>query len=514
LHTPTESEAPNRNVSSVAITIRSSDSDGDSKQTGSDISNDEVPSDVNEQTVELLGETNTAADQEVQMGIFPDPQPAEQEVPESSGGENNQEEKEKAKSKVLSSAYGGSLAYISHYNAKGSGGKFKKKVRQLNAFGIFARKPTSDDNTPNVQTNNTSSVPVVNTDQTSNDSQANLGNRDKVTFGGKSKNGVDVDNPKNITSGDNGQKSKSNVMIFNAPTNWSHVKSRLFDPNTQNTLKASPNTRRKSKVGVDDDGEHTTGDDEKIRNAVKIFNSPSDYSRVKSRLFDPNASGSQTHLKPSPNTRRRSKVGIEDDSDVKPGENTSAEEGEKRNGVKVFNSSSDYSHVKSRLFDANANQVNSENLLKPSPNIRRKSKVGIEDDGDISSDELSKRRGSVKIFNASSDYSHVKSRLFDDESSSRRSSQVNSQDLDAVSGNEPGQGKENEVSKSRTNVKIFNAPSDYSHVKSRLNDSSNKAENKFKSKVQEISAFGALKNKSTNVSEEGNTDNKETSTNV
>jgi hypothetical protein len=108
----------------------------------------------------------------------------------------------------------------------------------------------------------------------------------------------------------------------------------------------------------------------------------------------------------------------------------------------------------------------------------------------------------------------VKSRLFDDESSSRRSSQVNSQDLDAVSGNEPGQGKENQVSKSRTNVKIFNAPSDYSHVKSRLNDSSNKAENKFKSKVQEISAFGALKNKSTNVSEEGNTDNKETSTNV
>ena len=575
---PTDGEAPNRNVSSVAIMIKGSDSDGDSKQTGSDIGNDEVPSDVNsEQTVGLPGETKTAVDQEIQMGIFPDGQPAEQEVPENSDGKNNQEEKKKPKSKGLNTAYG-SMTYISHYNAKGSGGKFKKTVRQLNSFGIFARKPTGDDNTPKVETN-ISNSPATNVDQTSSDSHASVRNGDNIAPDGRSKNDVDEDNPKNNTSGDNGQTSKNNVKIFNAPTNWSHVKSRLFDSNanTQNTLETSPNTRNSK----DDDNQKT--DDEKIRNGVKIFNAPSGYSHVRSRLFDSNANGSdQAHVKstPSPNTRRRSKVGIEDDGDDKPEEKISGEgdAGKKRNGVKIVNSSSDYSHVKSRLFDANANQVNSENLLQPSQNLRRKSKVGIEDDGDNNSDELSKSRGSVKIFNAASNYSHVKSRLFDananqvnsenllqpsqslrrkskvgieddgdnnsdelskrrgsvkifnaasnyshvksklfdtDGSTSRQSSRVNPQDNNVTDkpGNEPGQGKENQVSKRRNNVKIFNAPSDYSHVRSRLYDSENKADNKFKSKVQAISAFGALKNKSTNVTkQDGNIQHKETST--
>ncbi len=209
--TPTDGEAPNRNVSSVAITIKGSDSDGDSKQTGSDIGNDEVPSDVNsEQTVGLPGETKTAVDQEIQMGIFPDGQPAEQEVPENSDGKNNQEEKKKPKSKGLNTAYG-SMTCISHYNAKGSGGKFKKTVRQLNSFGIFARKPTGDDNTPKVETN-TSNSPATNVDQTSSDSHASVRNGDNIASDGRSKNDVDEDNPKNNTSGDNGQTSKNNVQ--------------------------------------------------------------------------------------------------------------------------------------------------------------------------------------------------------------------------------------------------------------------------------------------------------------
>ena len=373
------------------------------------------------------------------MGILPDTKPAV-EVPEHSKeeGENTQEGKKTPNSKVLSSPYG-SLTYISRYNAKSSGGKFKKKVQQLNAFGIFARKPTNDENTPKK------------VDSTSNESQVNSGNEEKLTSdeNDKSKNGMDEgnDKSKNYSSGDNGEKSKSNVKIFNEPSNWSHVKSRLFDPNanTQNTLKTSPSTKRKLKVGIDDDGDQKTGNsDEKIRNAVKIFNS-----------------------------------------------------------------SSDYSHVKSRLFDANANQVNSENLLKPSSNIRRKSKVGIEDDAAISGDELSKRRGSVKIFNAPSDYSHIKSKLFDaDASSSRRSSRVIPQDIinDVQNKQGKGQEKEDRVSKTSNNVKIFNAPSDYSHVKSRLYDSSNTA----KGQDHETSA---LKVKNTNVGEQ-DTQNKKASTDV
>lgn len=412
------------------------------------MSNDEVPSDVsNEQTVGLLENNKTAVDQEIQMGILPDNKPAVEEIREHSkdeAGKNTHEGKKKPNSKVSSSPYGSfalSGAYISHYNAKGSGGKFKKKVQQLNAFGIFARKPNNDENTPGK------------VDPTSNESQVNGRNEEKLTTdeNHKSKDGMDEskDKSKNYSSGDNnGQQSKSNVKIFNAPSNWSHVKSRLFDPNVnaQNTPKTSPNTKRKPKVGIDDDDTQKTGNsDEKIRNAVKIFNS-----------------------------------------------------------------SSDYSHVKSRLFDANANQVNSENLLKPSTNIRRKSKVGIEDDAAISGDESSKRRGSVKIFNASSDYSHVKSKLFDaDASSNRRLSQVNSQDINDVQnkqGNEKGQEKENQVTKSSNNIKIFNAPSDYSHVKSRLYDSSNKS----KGQDQETSA---LKVKNTNVDEQA-TQNKKASTDV
>ena len=498
-----ESGVPNINVSSVAITVKSSDSDAESKKTDSDISNDEVPSDVNsEQTVGLLRETKTTADQESQMGILPDTDTEAE--PENSSEKNNQENKTKSKSKVLNSGYGSltlSGAYVSHYNAKG--GKFKKTVRQLNSFGIFAKKPAGDENIPKVEINNSNS-PAPNVDETSNYNQANVGNEDKATTGETPKINVQDDSTKNNASGDN--NAKSNVKIFNAPSNWSHVKSRLFDPNvkTQNTLKTSPNIIRKSK---DDGGQNI--DDEKIKNGVKIFNAPSDYSHVRSRLFDSSDNESQTNLKPSP--RRRSK----DEDDENVGENTSGEGDaaeKKRNGVKIFNSSSNYSHVKSRLFDANTNQGNSENLLKPTSNLRRKSKVGIEDDGERSSDELSKRRGSVKIFNAPSNYSHIKSKLFDtDKSTSQQSSQSNSQDNDEAKkqGNDVGQGKENQLSKSRNNVKILNAPSDYSHVRSRLYDSSNKTDNKFKSKVQVNNAL-----KSTNEKKDKNAQNKEASTNL
>ena len=503
----TESVVPNINVSSVAITVKSSDSDAESKKADSDFSNDDVPSDVNsEQTVDLLRETKTTVDQESQMGIFPDTE-AETE----NAGEKNNPENKKSKSKGLNSGYGSltlSGAYVSHYNAKG--GKFKKTVRQLNSFGIFAKKPSGDGNIPKVEIDDSNSS-APNVDETLNNNQASVGNEDKATTGETPKNDFQDDNTKNNSSRDN--NAKSNVKIFNAPTNWSHVKSRLFDPNanTQNTLKTSPNMRRKSK---DDGGQNT--DDEKMKNGVKIFNAPSDYSHVRSRLFDSSDSESQTNLKPSPSPspRRKSKVGIEDDGNV--GENTSSEgdvAGKKRNGVKIFNSSSNYSHVKSRLFDANTSQGNSDNLLKPTSNLRRKSKVGIEDDGEKSSDELSKRRGSVKIFNAPSNYSHVKSKLFDtDKATSQQTLQSNTQDNDEAKklGNEPGQGKENQVSKSRNNVKILNAPSDYSHVRSRLYDSSNKTDNKFKSKVQVIN--NALK--STNEKKDKNAQNKEASTNL
>ena len=396
----------------------------------SDISNDDAPSDVsNEQTVGLLEKNKIAEDQEIQMGILPDTKPAADKVPEGSKDEetgNTQEERIKSSSKVLSSPYGSlplSGAYISHYNAKGGGGKFKKKVQQLNSFGIFARKPTNDENT------------LKNIDQASSESQVNSGNEEKLIPDDNNKSSNSENKGKdtsNETPADNAQTSQSNVKIFNAPSNWSHVKSRLFDPdaNTQDTLKTSPNTKTKTKMGIDEEGAQKTSD-EKVRNDVKIFNS-----------------------------------------------------------------SSDYSHVKSRLFAANANP-------KSSPNMRRKSKVGVEDD-----DELSKTRGSgVKIFNVPSNYSHVKSKLFDADSS-RRSSQVSSQDITDVhskQGNERGQGKENQVSKT-SNVKIFNAPSDYSHVRSRLYDSSNKS----KGKAQETSA---LKTNNVNISEQ-DTHNKKASTNV
>lgn len=386
----------------------------------SDISNDDAPSDVsNEQTVGLLENNKTAEDQEIQMGILPDTKPAADEVPEGSKDfkdeetGNTQEERIKSSSKVLSSPYGSlplSGAYISHYNAKGGGGKFKKKVQQLNSFGIFARKPTNDENTPK------------NVDQASSGSQVNSGNEEKLTpDDNKSNNSEDTEkDTSNETPADNAQTSKSNVKIFNAPSNWSHVKSRLFEPdaNTQDTLKTSPNTKTKTKMGIDEEAAQKTSDEKN------------------------------------------------------------------RNDVKIFNSSSDYSHVKSRLFAANANP-------KSSPNMRRKSKVGIEDD------ELSKTRGSgVKILNVPSNYSHVKSKLFDADSG-RRSSQVSSQDItDAQNkqGNERAQGKENQVSKT-SNIKIFNAPSDYSHVRSRLYDSSNKS----KGKTQETSA---LKTNNVNVTEQ------------
>ena len=494
---PSEGEVPNRNVSSVAITIKSSDSDGESKKTDSDMSNDEVPSDVNkEQSAGLLGKPKTTEDQAIQMGIFPDKEAA----PENTGQKNNpnQEFGKKSKSKVLNSAYGSLMlngAYVSHYNAKG--GKFKKTVRQLNSFGIFSKNRTGDENIPKVEIS-TSNSPAPNVDETFNNNQTSVDSNEKATTAERSEKDVHDDNAKNKTSNDN---TKSNVKIFNAPTNWSHVKSRLFVPNgnAQNTLKTSTNMEQKSK----DDGSQNT--DEKIRNGAKI-NAPSDYSHVKSRLFDSNGSESQTSLKPSPSPRRKSKVGIEDND----GENISgeADAGKKRNGVKIFNSSLDYSHVKSRLFDANANQTNSENLLKPTSNLRRKSKVGIEDDGEESSDELSKSRASVKIFNAPSNYSHVKSKLFDsDKPSNKQSSQVNTQDNDEAKKqeNEPGQGKENQLSKSRNNVKILNAPSDYSHVRSRLYDSSNK----IKNKVQAINAL-----KSTSERADQNAKNKEASTNL
>jgi hypothetical protein len=559
---PSEGEVPNRNVSSVAITIKSSDSDGESKKTDSDMSNDEVPSDVNkEQSAGLLGKPKTTEDQAIQMGIFPDKEAA----PENTGQKNNpnQEFGKKSKSKVLNSAYGSLMlngAYVSHYNAKG--GKFKKTVRQLNSFGIFSKNRTGDENIPKVEIS-TSNSPAPNVDETFNNNQTSVDTNEKASTAERSEKDVHDDNAKNKTSNDN---TKSNVKIFNAPTNWSHVKSRLFDPNgnaqntlktstnmeqkskddgsqntdekirngakinapsdyshvksrlfdsngseSQTSLKPSPSPRRKSKVGIEDnDGENISGEADagKKRNGVKIFNAPSDYSHVKSRLLDPNGSESQTNLKssPSPSPRRKSKVGIEDND----GENSSgeADAGKKRNGVKIFNSSLDYSHVKSRLFDANANQTNSENLLKPTSNLRRKSKVGIEDDGEESSDELSKSRASVKIFNAPSNYSHVKSKLFDsDKPSNKQSSQVNTQDNDEAKKqeNEPGQGKENQLSKSRNNVKILNAPSDYSHVRSRLYDSSNK----IKNKVQAINAL-----KSTSERADQNAKNKEASTNL
>ena len=434
------------------------------------------------------------------MGILPDTKPAVQ-VPEHSKeeGENTQEGKKKHNSKVLSSPYG-SLTYISRYNAKSSGGKFKKKVQQLNAFGIFARKPTNDENTPKK------------VDSTSNESQVNGGNEEKLTSdeNDKSKNGMDEGNvkSKNYSSGDNGEKSKSNVKIFNEPSNWSHVKSRLFDPNanTQNTLKTSPNTTRKLKVGIDDDGDQKTGNsDEKIRNAVKIFNSSSDYSHVKSRLFDANANqvNSENLLKPSSNIRRKSKVGIEDDAAI------SGDELSKRRGsVKIFNAPSDYSHIKSKLFDANASSSRRSSRVIPQDiinDVQNKQGKGQEKE-----DRVSKTSNNIKIFNAPSDYSHVKSKLFDaDASSNRRSPQVNPQDINNVQNkqeNEKGQEKENQVSKISNNIKIFNAPSDYSHVKSRLYDSSNTA----KGQDHETSA---LKVKNTIVGEQ-DTQNKKASTDV
>ena len=397
----------------------------------SDISNDDTPSDVsNEQTVGLLENNKTTEEQEIQMGILPDATPAADEVPEGSKDfkdeetGNTQEERIKSRSKVLSSPYGSlplSGAYISHYNAKGGGGKFKKKVQQLNSFGIFARKPINDENTPK------------NVDQASSEGQVYSGNEEKLTPDDNSKSNNSESKGKdksNETPADNAQTSQSNVKIFNAPSNWSHVKSRLFEPdaNTPDTLKTSPNAKTKTKMGIEEEGAQKTSE-EKIRNDVKIFNS-----------------------------------------------------------------SSDYSHVKSRLFAANANP-------KSSPNMRRKSKVGVEDD-----DELSKTRGSgVKIFNVPSNYSHVKSKLFDADSG-RRSSQVSSHDITDVhnkQGNERGQGKENQVSKT-SNIKIFNAPSDYSHVRSRLYS------NKSKGKAHETSA---LKTNNVNVSEQ-DTHNKKASTDV
>ena len=519
-----ENEIPKRNVSSVAITIQSNDSDGDSKQTGSDMSNDDVSSDVrNEQTVGLLGGNKTPVDQEIQMGILPDTKPTKGEE-EDSDEKNKNVEKSKPITKVLNTPYGSSLslsgAYVSHYGiTKATNGRFKKKVRQLNSFGIFAKKGNNDENTTEIPTETSE---VGNLDQAPIGSQANVKEKFSPNEKQNSKDDDEDNNDKQKTqpAAVNGQNPQSNVKIFNAPTNWSHVKSRLFDSDANNIqIKTSPNPRRKSKVGIDDDRDDKTrdSDNEKLRNAVKIFNSPTDYSHVKSRLFDPNAaSGNPTNLKPSPspNSRRKSKVGIEDDDGMKPGENISGDGGDKkRNGVKIFNSSSDYSHVKSRLFDANANQVNSDNLLKPSLNARRKSKVGIEDEGDMNKNDLSQRRGSVKIFNASSDYSHIKSKLFDGSSSSRRSSQVNPEDVNNVNKPVNEAGKENQVSKQRNNVKIFNAPSDYSHVKSRLHDSSNKTNNTVKNKVQEISTLGVLN--STNINEENvSRQNEEATSNV
>ncbi|XP_028412998.1 uncharacterized protein LOC114535870 [Dendronephthya gigantea] len=419
-----EREITNTNISSVAITVSSSDSDGESRKNGSDISNDGNISDVNNEQSGLLRGRKTALDQEIQQGILPHKKTAESEVQETSSDDNNQEDRKSSKSKVLSSAYGSSFAYISHYNAKRDSGKFKKKVRQLNSFGIFARKSAaSDENTPEEQID-VNNVPKINIDKTpekNDDSQSKESPEDKP----ESKDGIDEKNTskndvKSSSGKDNAQKSKSNVKIFNAPSNWSHVKSRLFDANAN----------------------------------------------------------SQSSLKSSPSPRRRSKVGIEDDGDVKDkaGGSVSGEAGEakkNRNGVKIFNSSSDYSHVKSRLFDPNVKQSNSENLLRPSPTIRRKSKVGIEDDGHVSADEKS---------------------------------QGSPQDNDST-----GQGKENQVSKSRSNVKIFNAPSDYSNVKSRLFNSANKTDNKLKKEAKEMGTTGALRSKNANVSVEANKRKKEES---
>lgn len=150
-------------------------------------------------------------------------------------------------------------------------------------------------------------------------------------------------------------KSRNDVKIFNAPTNWSHVKSRIFD-NNENNLKVKPDIRR---LSFKDDSKH----DSNV--------SPVDYSYVKTRLYDTTAT-----------FRRKSKVGFEDDTNT----TNLNDDTKKRNAVKIFNSSQDYSHIKSRLFDSS--QINSDNLLKPSTNNRRKSKIGI--DGEKESNDFTK----------------------------------------------------------------------------------------------------------------------------
>ena len=262
-------------------------------------------------------------------------------------------------------------------------------------------------------------------------------------------------------------KNRNNVKIFNSPYDYSHIQSRLYvsqfnnNPNvSQRSQRFKRKVRQLSSFGMlkrakiaDNLKTPTQNDQNQVnRGYVKIFNVRSDYSHVKSRLFDSSSNnspyGSETDVADMPKTLNTTTTSSRSDKKPHNGENSKkidqieAKEDDRystnRSNVKVINIPSDYSHVKSRLFDSSSNNTANERKLS-FQNIPNRSNTtipsNVADNDELESSENlisatneldqakeknqhSNNRSKVKIFNAPSDYSHVKSRLFNSPSNS------------------------------------------------------------------------------------------------
>ena len=213
----------------------------------------------------------------------------------------------------------------SPYSTVASSGKkpglFQKKIRQLNTLGVFRtnRNPTikvepygdlsglhtSQDggDVRSSESGNLQRKPP------SIDDESNANPNGNASSGNENPIGLKTDSNREASL-----KSRSSVVIFNAPTDYSHVKSRLFVPNTNSVNESSPanSPTPKRRITTDDDKDNKNGSNKqeqegkenhsKSRSSVVIFNAPSDYSHVKSRLLGPTPNANNT---PTPNRRKK-----------------------------------------------------------------------------------------------------------------------------------------------------------------------------------------------------------------
>ena len=289
------------------------------------------------------------------------------------------------------------------------------------------------------------------------------------------KSAIEMDLSDHAKENDKNDKNRSSVKIFNSPYDYSHVQSRLYvsQLNKNSANKNSQRFRRKvqqlSSFGMLKNNATSLATD----TAITSFDYPTRVNEIENN-----------------------KKAQESDQNQ---ENENKRNTGKQNNVKIFGAVSDYSNVKSRAFDSSSSSNNNKkpNFTPTSDDDKKEDSEKNEQNQNKESDKGVENGSNVKIFNSPTNYSHVESRLFD--SSSNGSPEENQPPK--MTNEREQQGKENDqFSKTRSNVKIFNAPSDYSHVKSRLYDSSSNRSTpdtyrsrQFQRKVQQLRSFGVLK---------------------